>query len=64
MRCWNTEDGETKRRDLPQLEDWRNAVMEAVVMISGLWLQSKSFGLNLLITDASLQDIAEEECPF
>ena len=64
VRCWRTEDGETQRRDLPQLEDWRNAVMEAVVTISGLWLQSKSFGITLVITDASLQDIAEEECPF
>ena len=51
-------------RDLPELEGWRNAVMEAVVLVSGLWLQSKSFGLTLLITDASLQDMAEEECPF
>ena len=64
VRCWRTEDGETKRRDLPELEGWRNAVLEAVVLVSGLWLQSKSFGLALLITDASLQDMAEEDCPF
>ena len=64
VRCWRTEDGETQRRDLPSLEDWRNATMEAVVMVSSLWIQSKSFGLTLLLTDANLQDNVPEECPF
>ena len=63
IRCWEkTEDG-IKRRELPQVEDWRNARLEAAVSLSSLWLQSKSFGLTLTITDAVVES-GEVECPF
>ena len=64
VRCWEKRDGETRRRELPQLEEWRNAKLEAVCQLSALWLQSRSFGLTLTVTDAFLAEVSEEECPF
>ena len=64
VRCWEQTQGETKRREMPALEDWRNAKLEAVCHISALWLQAKSFGLALTLTDAFLQEVTEDECPF
>ena len=64
VRCWEQTEGGTKRRELPALEDWRNAKLEAVCHISALWLQAKSFGLTLTLTDAFLQEVGEAECPF
>ena len=65
VRCWEkTAEGETKRRELPQLEEWRNAKLEAVCQLSAIWLQSRSFGISLTLTDAFLQETADAECPF
>ena len=64
MRCWEQTPDGTKRREMPALEDWRNAKLEAVCHISALWLQAKSFGLTLTLTDAFLAEVGEAECPF
>ena len=63
IRVWEQTEDWIKRRELPPIEDWRNARLEAVVSISSLWLQSKSFGLTCTITDAVLE-CGEAECPF
>ena len=63
IRVWEQTEEGIKRRELPQIEDWRNARLEAVVSLSSLWLQSKSFGLCVTITDAVLE-CGEAACPF
>ena len=58
-RCWD----KNTRLKREQPDDWRDCRIIPRVWIKSLWIQSKSFGVIMELTDAVLSESGPKECP-
>ena len=58
VRCWDT-----MRQPRPLPESWTSCSVTARIVVKGIWLMGKDFGLTLDLKDALL-DEQPTECPF
>ena len=58
VRCWDT-----MRQPRPLPESWTSCSVTPRIVVKGIWLMGKDFGLTLDLRDAML-DEQPTECPF